>query len=80
MTELGEGPERNEMQCTSYIPGSICRSGFPMGYPASSACTGSVCGGCGKPNDKLPACQNDDLGKPWIDDSGYPVHAQPNTN
>lgn len=57
--------------CVSYIAGEICKSGFP--FSLSSACTGSVCHCCGKHNEVLPPCQNEDLSSPWLDETGFPV-------
>lgn len=57
-------------ECRSYVPGGICRDGFPLSN--SSACTGRVCTSCGRPNDVLPPCQDERLGAPWIDESGAP--------
>jgi len=62
--------------CQSYRPGQLCREGFPMGYPASSACTGYTCMSCGRPNDRLPACQDEDLHPRWLKDDGSPRFAQ----
>lgn len=62
------------MACTSYRPGQLCADGFPMDYPASSACTGSVCSGCKRPNDTLPACMDEDIKPMWLNDDGSPKH------
>jgi len=64
--------------CQSYIPGRLCRDGFPTGYPASSACTGRTCMSCGRPNDIVPACQREDLDARWLDDAGRPRYANIN--
>lgn len=61
-------------KCQSYIPGSICRDGFPLGYPASSACTGRTCTSCGRYSDIVPPCQNEALGSAWLNDDGSPRH------
>jgi hypothetical protein len=58
--------------CSSYRPGRICADGFPLGYPASSACTGRRCGECGRFNDKLPPCQDDDIAPRWLNEDGTP--------
>lgn len=56
--------------CKSYVPGGICRDGFP--FSGVTACSGRVCHACGRPDDKLPPCQNEDIGWHWLDDKGYP--------
>lgn len=61
--------------CTSYVPASICNSGFPLRYPASSACTGHVCMSCGRPNDIVPSCQREDLPSMWLNEDGSPKFA-----
>jgi hypothetical protein len=60
-------------QCKSYKAGQICRDGFPIGYPASSACTGYVCSCCKRTNEIIPALHKENLGLPWISDDGIPV-------
>ena len=67
------------MSCASYRRGQLCADGFPMSYPASSACTGSVCDCCQRPNDKLPACMDEDINAMWLNDDGTPKH-RPATN
>ena len=58
-------------KCTAYVQGpSLCKNGFPQ----SAICSGSVCHCCGKHSDKIPACQNEDIDKMWIDDKGYPKY------
>lgn len=60
-------------KCKSYT-GGICKDGFPMNYPPSSACTGNSCRCCGKHNDVIPHCQNEDIRVTWINDDGSPKH------
>lgn len=63
------------MTCSAYRPGRLCTNGFPMGYPASSACTGRACRCCGRPNDIAPMCQNEDIPAMWLNEDGSPKHA-----
>lgn len=60
--------------CQSYVPGGICRDGFP--FSSSSACNGNTCHSCGRPNDTIPPCQNEDLGQPWLNEDGSPRHVR----
>lgn len=66
--------------CQSYRPGQLCADGFPMGYPASSACTGNTCMCCKRPNDVLPACQNESLHPRWLNEDGSPRYASKGAN
>lgn len=60
---------QREGQCSSYQIGQqICRDGFPI----SAICMGARCFGCGRHSDKVPACQNEDLGARFLDDRGLP--------
>jgi len=65
--------------CKAYRPGKLCANGWPMGYPASSACTGRVCMSCNRPNEILPACQDEDIDPRWLNDDGSPKHYRPST-
>lgn len=56
--------------CVSYRPGSICADGFPLSR--SAACHGRTCWSCGKPNDIIPPCQDENLGAPWLNEAGAP--------
>ena len=58
--------------CQFYVPGSICKAGFPLSL--SSACTGRTCLCCGRPNDILPPCQDEDIDPRWLNDDGSPRH------
>lgn len=60
------------MTCSAYRPGNLCAHGFPLS--ASSACTGSTCRCCGRPNDTLPPCQNEDIPAMWLNADGSPRH------
>ena len=63
--------------CKSYVPGQLCKDGFPMNYPASSACTGRVCNSCGQPaNVTVPYCQREDIAPRWLNDDGSPIFAR----
>ena len=63
--------------CQSYVPGGICRDGFPLS--ASSACTGTTCHSCGRPNDITPPCQNEDIDPRWLNEDGSPRYAAKET-
>lgn len=67
----------SEQACKSYRPGGPCADGFPLTYPASSACTGSTCMCCHRPNDILPPCQREDLGPIWLNEDGSPRFYRP---
>lgn len=54
--------------CSSYRPGVVCASGFPQ----SAICSGYRCHACGSWPQKLPACQREDLGPHFIDETGWP--------
>lgn len=59
-------------KCSAYTMGrGICSNGFPV----NAACMGAKCHCCGRPTDKIPACMREDLGSPWLDESGRPVLA-----
>jgi hypothetical protein len=59
-------------QCSAYKPGpNLCANGFPQ----NAACMGFKCPSCGRPSDIVPACQREDLGPAWLDESGKPRHA-----
>ena len=60
------------MTCSAYRPGQLCTNGFPIGYPASSACTGRCCTSCGKPNEIVPACQDENIHPRWLNEDGSP--------
>lgn len=66
--------------CQFYRPGQLCRAGFPLGYPSSSACTGRACLSCGRPNEITPPCQDEDIDPRWLDDSGKPRFALQGVN
>jgi hypothetical protein len=64
------------MPCASYRQGQLCSSGFPMHYPPSSACTGFSCMCCGKPNEVVPACQDENISSRWLNEDGTAKYAQ----
>ena len=60
--------------CSSYQRGKqVCDDGFPVGYPASSVCSGIGCPACGTGNNKLPPCQDEDIHPRWLKDNGLPL-------
>lgn len=64
-----------ETACRSYRAGpNLCADGFPQ----NSGCMGLVCHTCHVASEVIPPCQNEDLGKPWIDqETGVVIHYQP---
>lgn len=59
-----------QLACSSFVPGGICKSGFPLSL--SSACNGRTCMCCNRPNDIVPPCQRDDLPQMWLGEDGWP--------
>lgn len=66
--------------CSAYQRGQICKNGFPVGYPASSACTGNTCLCCGRYNDIKPACQNESINLRWLNEDGTPRNVDKGNN
>lgn len=64
---------KNNPPCQSWEQGKqICKDGFMIGYPPSSACTGHVCDCCGRPNDRIPPCMDEDIAPIQIKEDGSP--------
>lgn len=63
-----------EMKCSAHRSDGLCSNGFPQ----NAGCLGIECHACGKPSDKVPPCQDESLGLPWINpDTGAPIHYRP---